>query len=121
MLDWLQRFPEELLDADPRLLLVKAWLSALRAREDDMRSAAAASASSAAWTTGPLPDGFASLGSSLVRAGRDVRVGRRGSILEPARGRPSSKGPESPWRPVITWALGWAHYCNGDSGRPSGG
>jgi LuxR family maltose regulon positive regulatory protein len=24
------------------------------------------------------------------------------------------EAPGSPWRPVITWALGWANYCNGD-------
>ena len=27
------------------------------------------------------------------------------------------EGPDSPWRPVITWALGWAHLCNGDLER----
>jgi LuxR family maltose regulon positive regulatory protein len=31
--------------------------------------------------------------------------GERSERIEP---------PDSPWRPVITWALGWAHYCNGD-------
>ena len=37
VLDWLTRFPEELLDADRRLLLVKAWVVALRGRADEMR------------------------------------------------------------------------------------
>ena len=34
VLDWLTRFPAELLDADRRLLLVKAWVVALRGRAD---------------------------------------------------------------------------------------
>ena len=93
VLDWLLRFPEETLDADARLLLVKAWVSALRGREDDMRGALArAAARSAGWSEGPLPDGFASLESSLCRAERGVRVGRRGGDPRgTARGRPSSR------------------------------
>ena len=30
VLDWLSRFPPAIVDAEPRLLLVKAWVSALR-------------------------------------------------------------------------------------------
>ena len=41
VLEWLTRFPEELLDADRRLLLVKAWVVALRGRADEMRSVVA--------------------------------------------------------------------------------
>ena len=37
-------FPAAVLDADPRLLLVKAWVSALRGREDEMRAAVGAGA-----------------------------------------------------------------------------
>ena len=36
------------------------------------------------------------------------------AILEHGARSAELEGPESPWRPVITWALGWAHYCNGD-------
>ena len=36
------------------------------------------------------------------------------AILEHGTRSAELEGPDSPWRPVITWALGWAHYCNGD-------
>ena len=36
-----RRFPPAVLDADARLLLVRAWVAALRGREDEMRAAAA--------------------------------------------------------------------------------
>ena len=64
---------------------------------------------------GPLPDGFSSLESSLSVLERDVRLGRRlGDPARTARAPRELEGPDSPWRPVISWALGWAHYCNGD-------
>lgn len=37
VLDWLRRFPSEVLDTDRRLLLVKAWVVALCGREEEMR------------------------------------------------------------------------------------
>ena len=77
VLDWLLRFPAETLDADPRLLLVKAWVSALGGREGDMRAAVARVREIGGLEQGPLPDGFASLESSLVVAAGDVRLGRR--------------------------------------------
>ena len=39
------------------------------------------------------------------------------AILEHGTRSAQLEGPDSPWRPVITWALGWAHYCNGDLGE----
>ena len=36
------------------------------------------------------------------------------AILEHGDRSAELEGPDSPWRPVITWALGWAHYCNDD-------
>ena len=77
MLDWLRRFPAAVVDADPRLLLVKAWVSALRGREDDDARRRRAVRALGGLDDGPLPDGFASLESSLVGAQRDVRLGRR--------------------------------------------
>jgi LuxR family maltose regulon positive regulatory protein len=112
--DWLLRFPPETLDADARLLLVKAWVSALRAQEDDMRGAAARVRELGGLEQGPLPDGFSSLKSSLAVLGATFGWGNLSSILRHGTASAELEGPESPWRPVITWALGWAHYCNGD-------
>ena len=114
VLDWLARFPPALLDADARLLLVKAWVSALRGREDDMRAAVARVRELGGLARGPLPDGFASLESSLSVLSATFGWGDVSAILEHGTRSAELEGPDSPWRPVITWALGWAHYCNGD-------
>ena len=100
---------------DQRLLLVKAWVSALRGREADMRAAAARVRALGGLDDGPLPDGFVSLESSLVgaRARRSAGATCRRSSSTATRSA-ELEPPDSPWRPVITWALGWAHYCNGD-------
>ena len=110
--EWLAHVPDA---GDQRLLLAKAWVSALRGSELDMRSAAATARALGGLDDGPLPDGFASVESSLGRARGDVRLGRRHARSSPtARASEQLEPPDSPWRPVITWALGWAHYCNGD-------
>ena len=114
VLDWLGRIPEPVLDGDPQLLAVKAWVAALRGREDDMRAAVARARGLGGLATGPLPDGFASLESSLSVLSATFGWGDVSAILEHGARSAELEGPESPWRPVITWALGWAHYCNGD-------
>ena len=114
VLDWLTRFPEALLESDARLLLVEAWVSALRGREVDMRRAVAGVRELGGLDEGPLPDGFVSLESSLSVLSATFGWGDVAAILEHGGRSAELEGPESPWRPVITWALGWAHYCNGD-------
>ena len=64
---------------------------------------------------GPLPGRLRLARVQPLGAERDVRLGRRGGDPRARRALgASSRAPDSPWRPVITWALGWAHYCNGD-------
>ncbi len=112
--EWLPRIPEAVLDADPQLLLAKAWISALRGREDEMRAAVATVRALGGLDAGPLPDGFASLESSLSVLYATFGWGDVSAILEHGNRSAELEGPDSPWRPVITWALGWAHYCNDD-------
>jgi ATP/maltotriose-dependent transcriptional regulator MalT len=112
--DWLMRIPADVLDADRRLLLVKAWVSGLLAREDEMRSAVARVRELGALEDGPLPDGFASLESSLSLLSATFVWGDVSAILEHGARSAELEGPGSPWRPGVTWALGWGHYCNGD-------
>jgi LuxR family maltose regulon positive regulatory protein len=109
--DWLSRLPDA---ADARLLVVRAWVSALRGREDEMRVAVARARELGGLQDGPLPDGFASLESSLSVLSATFAWGDVSAILEYGTRSAELEGPRSPWRPVITWALGWAHYCNGD-------
>jgi LuxR family maltose regulon positive regulatory protein len=112
VLDWLTRFPEEVLAADARLLLVRAWVVALRGREDEMRSAVARVRVLGGLDDGPLPDGMASLESSLSVLSATFAWGDVGAVLEHGTRSAALEGPDSPWYPVLTWALGWAHYCN---------
>jgi LuxR family maltose regulon positive regulatory protein len=114
VLDWLGRFPAAILDADPRLLVVNAWVAALRARENEMRAAMARARELGGLATGPLPDGFVSLESSLSVLSATFGWGDVSAILEHGQHSAQLEGADSPWRPVITWALGWAHYCSGD-------
>ncbi len=116
VLDWLHGFPEEVLDAEPRLLAVKAWALALRGREDDMRVAVqrARRLGAAHPHVGPLPDGFASLESSLSLMRATFAWGDVAAVLEHGERSAQLEGEDSPWRPVVTWALGWGHYCDGD-------
>ncbi len=114
VLDWLTRIPDAYVDTDARLLAVKAWVSALRGREGDMRIAAAKARALGGLDTGPLPDGFASLESSLSVLFATFGWGDVSAILEHGARSAALEGPESPWRPVVSWALGWAHYVTGD-------
>jgi LuxR family transcriptional regulator, maltose regulon positive regulatory protein len=111
---WLRRFPDEVVDADARLVLVKAWVAALRGREDAMRGAVARAHELGGLDDGPLPDGFVSLESSLSVLTATFGWGDAGAILEHGMRSDELEGPDSPWRPVITWAIGWAHLCHDD-------
>ena len=114
MLGWLEQLPGGVLDADARLLLVKAWVSALRGREADMRGALAGVRELGGLDAGPLPDGFASLESSVAVLSAAFGWGDVSALLTEGARSAELEGPESPWRPVVSWSLGWGHYCNGD-------
>ena len=112
--EWLRRFPDAIVEDDPRLLLVKAWVAALRGREQVMRAAVARARELGGLDDGPLPDGFASLESSLAVLGATFGWGDASAILEHGMRSVELEGPDSPWRAVITWAIGWAHLCHDD-------
>jgi LuxR family maltose regulon positive regulatory protein len=114
VLDWLLRFPAEFLDGDRRLLLVRAWIAALRGEEGGMRRAVARLRELGQLEEGPLPDGFSSLEASLSVLSAAFAWGDVGAVLFEGTRSAELEGPESPWRPVVTWSLGWAHYCRGD-------
>ncbi len=114
VLDWLGRLPKEILEGEPRLLVVEAWVSALRGKKSEMRAAVTRAQALGGLDDGPLPDGFVSLESSLSVLRATFGWGDVSGILEHGTRSAELEGADSPWRAVITWALGWAHYCNGD-------
>jgi hypothetical protein len=63
---------------------------------------------------GPLPDGFASLESSVSVFSAAFGWGDVGAILEHGARSAELEGPDSPWRPVVTWPLGWGDCCKGE-------
>ena len=96
----------------PRLLLVRPGSRRCSGSEAGMRAALA--------RLGPLPGGALAGRLRLRRVQPRRCCGRRSpgatwraSLEEGARSA-ELEGPGSPWRPVVTWALGWGHYCSGD-------
>jgi LuxR family maltose regulon positive regulatory protein len=118
--DWLRRFPDDIVDADVRLLLVQAWVAALRGREGDMRRAVARAERLGIVDDGPLPDGFASVSSSLSVLQATFGWGDVAAMVEHGMRSAEIEGPDSPWRPVVSWAIGWAHYVRGDLDEAEG-
>jgi LuxR family maltose regulon positive regulatory protein len=114
VLDWLTRLPPDVLDGSRRLLLVKAWVVALRGREQEMRAVVARLRALGGLDDGPLPDGTASVDSSLSLLHATFAWGDVGGVLDHGTRAAALEGPDSVWYPVLTWALGWAHYCNGE-------
>ena len=111
--EWLLRLPDEVLGADRRLLLVSAWIAALRGEEAGMRDALARYHALGGEDEGPLADGFASLESSVSVLRAAFAWGDVGRTLEEGTRAASLEGTEAPWRPVVSWSLGWAYYCSG--------
>ena len=110
------RFPEAVLGADRRLLLVKAWVvGAARRRGATCARRWRAVRELGGLDEGPLPDGFASLALERLRAERGVRVGRRRrGARARARARRSSRGRSRRGGRWSRGRSGWAHYCNGE-------
>jgi LuxR family maltose regulon positive regulatory protein len=110
---WLEELGEEALAADPAVALAAAWMALVSGQpERVVRWLAVAEAGT---TSGPLPDGTASLesGVSLIRGlyGFSGLKQMRVSLL---RASELEADPSSPWRPVIAAGLGVTAYFDGD-------
>jgi LuxR family maltose regulon positive regulatory protein len=113
VLDWLRAFPDAALERDRRVLGVKAWVSAMQGQTEEQLRAVSRLRALGGLDEGPLPDGMASLESSLsLLTAIFGGTGSVASALEHGTRAATLEGPDSPWYPVATWVLGWAHYCN---------
>ena len=117
VLAWLQRFPVELRRDNQRLLLVHAWVWSLSAMRDDAAEAIARVEELGHLDTGRLPDGFRSVESSLATLRGCLPWGDVGTALDHARRAAELEDSQSPWWPVICWAVGMGHYFGGDSAK----
>jgi LuxR family maltose regulon positive regulatory protein len=113
VLAWLERLPRSLIRVDPHLLLVQAWVLTLCARREDAAAAIAAAEQLDRLETGPLRDGFSSLEASLATLRGAVPWGDTGSGLENALRAADLEGPQSRWRPVVCYAVGFNLYYTG--------
>ena len=92
VLTWLERFPRELLNEDPMLLLVEAWVLSLCGKRREAATAIAAVERLGQLDAGPLPDGFSSVEASLATLKGSIPFGDIGSGSTTRAVRPSSKG-----------------------------
>jgi LuxR family transcriptional regulator, maltose regulon positive regulatory protein len=113
VLGWLERLPRSMIRVDPNLLLVQAWVLSVCARREDAAAAMAAAEQLGRLERGPLPDGFSSLEASLATLRGAVPGGDTGSGLENALRAAELEGPQSPWRPVVCFAVGSNLYFTG--------
>jgi LuxR family transcriptional regulator, maltose regulon positive regulatory protein len=113
IIGWLGRLPQELLRTDPSLLLVSAWMHSMSGERDAAAETMAAVEQLVPLDTGPLPDGFSSVESSLVTLRALSSWGDTGAGLASARRAAELEGPDSRWRPVVYCALGAALYFQG--------
>ena len=116
VLDWLGRFPDEILAGDIRLLLVKAWVLTWGARRKQAARAIAAAERLSDSGAGPLPDGFSSVEASLTTLRAAFPWGDASAQLEYGLRAAKLEGPGSPWRPMACWAVGMGLYLHGEFG-----
>ena len=114
VLSWLRLLPDEVLDGDVQLLLIKAWVLSLSAEREEAALAIAAVERLGGLSAGPLPDGFSSGEASLTMLRACFPWGDVGTQLENGRRAAELEGPGSPWRPLACWAVGTGLYFRGE-------
>jgi LuxR family maltose regulon positive regulatory protein len=113
---WLDALPEELVNSDGPLLLARAWISAQYGRREEReRFLSLAEGSS---YEGRLPDGSASVESSVAIIRAVFAFGSVQSIVEAAR-RAAALEPEqtSPRAALVRLGLGHGLYLSGEASR----
>jgi LuxR family maltose regulon positive regulatory protein len=113
---WLDALPEDVINSNGPLLLVKAWISALHGRGEERAHYLALAEGSS--HEGRLPDGTASVESGMAIIRSVFAYGGVQSVLEAAQ-RAATLDPEhtSPQAALVRLGLGQGLYLSGD---PSG-
>ena len=115
LLAWLRRFPDEERHSDVRLLLIAAWVLSISGLRDEAAVELDTIERLAPPDLCPHPDGFHSVESSIALLRAIFVWGDLGPQLAYARRAAELEGPDSPWRCVACWAVGWGLYCRGES------
>ncbi len=113
---WLDALPEDVINSNGPLLLVKAWISALHGRGEERAHYLALAEGSS--HEGRLPDGTASMAAGVATIQAVFAYGGVQSVLEAAQ-RAATLDPEhtSPQAALVRLGLGQGLYLSGD---PSG-
>lgn len=111
---WLAQLPLALRRHDPSLLLVDAWVCTMEGKREQAEGAIAAVEQSGPLDLGPLPDGFSSVEASLTTLRGLIAWGDTREGLRYARRAAQLEGPESPWRAVVSSAMGIGLYFSGE-------
>jgi LuxR family maltose regulon positive regulatory protein len=114
VLNWLGRFPHDVVQQDARLLMVQAWVQSMCADRDAAAASIAALEGRGGLDDGPLPDGFDSLEASLATLKATIPWGDVASGYENASRAAELLGPDSPFRSLACWGLGMGHYLRGE-------
>jgi LuxR family maltose regulon positive regulatory protein len=108
LLGWLESLPPEVIEADRRLGVVKAWTMHFLGRHDE-GNAALAGAIAAPAATGPLPDGASSIDATAALIGAAFPGDDVGRMLASARRAfEYEANRDSPWRTTVHVLLGFA-------------
>ena len=111
LLNWLQRFPDEMRRNDVHLLVIAAWVLSIAGLRGEAAVEVDAIERLAQPDLDPLADGFSSVESSIALLRAIFAWGDLGPQLGHARRAAELEGPDSPWRCVACWAVGWGLYC----------
>jgi ATP/maltotriose-dependent transcriptional regulator MalT len=115
VLVWLRRIPADVGTHDAGFQVARAWVLALAGRREESQQVLVAVQQMGGLDRGPLPDGFASVESSMttllgvwpprgdIAAG--IKYSMRAAELE---------GTQSRWRPAVCWAVGRSLYLRGE-------
>ena len=111
LLNWLRRFPIEMGRNDVRLLVIAAWVLSMTGQRDEAEVEIDRIEQLGQPDLGPLADGFSSVESSIALLRAIFVWGDLRPQLGNARRAAELEGPDSPWRCVACWAVGWGLYC----------
>jgi LuxR family transcriptional regulator, maltose regulon positive regulatory protein len=114
VLAWLERFPSEYLESSPVLLTVKAWILSLSAMREEALEAIAGVERLDGLDQGPLPDGSSSVEASIATLRATLPWGDVGSGYANAVRAAELEAAESPYWPMVCWALGMGHFFRGE-------
>jgi LuxR family maltose regulon positive regulatory protein len=117
VLAWLDRFPEEVANGDPRLLLMRAWMLSLSGRHRQAEKLVAALERNGWDNATPLPDGSPSLKASLATIRAGFPSGHVGAEARARRRAPISHDVELSERELVVLRMLGGPLSERDIGR----